>query len=244
MNSFFGDRCEMEDLDVIKKRFKWNPNEPKNGYSLFYEMVVFSDEDDHILAAGDYSVIFSNSAEIINQAIVVHFSHVWVNPKNPSRSIVNNHMPNLAVEAANGVIINLKLPLDTNIILVGEVEPYEQGNTERTRRLKRFFYANWCVVDPKYIQYYQPDFRLPDLIDSTGISIPLLFLLIIKRINRESETEITVSEIKHIVKCLYHMYSFGVRLQDMSVVYKTLDQYPPDSTSIALIKEFPQLLTR
>lgn len=236
LNAYFGNRGEMESMEVIQERLQCNSANPLDGYSFSYEMVVFTDTMDNIVAAGDYTVILSHDALKNGQSAVVHLSHIWVDPKKPGGGIVRQ-LKELTVNATHLAIKKASLPADASITLVAEVEPYQEGNEEKIRRLKRFLHADLLIVDPTQIPYYQPDFRSGTEIDASGGAQPLLLTLMIRRINKELELEMPSNELKHIILCLYQMYGHGMRKKDMSVVYSNLAIHTANSFNIRLLKK-------
>ncbi len=236
LNTYFGDRGEMETLDVIRSRLKWNPATLINGFSLFYELVVLTDAENAVVGAGDFTVILSHSEIKKGQAAVVHLSHIWADPTKPSTGIVSRQMNEVTINATRVALQKAALPIDTPITFAAEMEPLEAGNEERRRRFKRFLHAGLCIVDPDTIHYFQPDFNSAEDIDKAGKVQPLLLTLMLRRIEREAEDETNGAEILHIVSCLYHMYGQTMRVKDMAVVYETLKAYPAAEAPVRLLK--------
>lgn len=240
LNQYFGVRDEMETREVIERRLAWNPADTQHDIALMYEMVVIVDHDGDIAAVGDYSVMLSRSAIIEGQAAVVHLSHIWVNPHKPGRGIVNRHMFELTTDAAKRALTRAGLPEHAPSTLAAEMEPITAGNDERIRRIKRFLLAGLRLVDPGVIDYLQPDFRPPAVIDSSGDSQPLHLVLMLRRIGREQEDSTCVGEIRHIVQCLYHMYAQGIRPQEMTPVLQSLESYPRHDLAVKLLSRVPR----
>lgn len=240
LNDYFGSRNEMETRDVIISRFSWRADEVINDFSMLYQLAYITDEHDTLAAVGDYSVIVNHSACHKGQAVVVHLSHIWVNPKKPGRGIVKHLMHSLTTDAAKLAIKTAKLTSEQPITLVGEVEPYEAGNEERIRRIKVFLYNGLRLVDPANIQYFQPDFRPAADIAVEQKSMPVQLSLMIRRVDRESADTTDALEIKHIVNCLYHMYAQGLSAKAIEDAYLTLKAYPLDATPVALLSRLPQ----
>lgn len=240
LDQYFGSRGEMETRAVIAQRLRWNPADRTGDYSQLYEMAVLTDADNDIAAVGDYSVILSRSAIASGQAAVVHLSHIWVNPHKPGRGIVNRFMHELTVDAARRALQQAELPITSAITLAAEMEPIVPNNEERLRRIKRFLLGGLRLVDPTTLTYLQPDFRTPEDIDRSGASQPLHLYLMLRRVERETEAETTVGEIRHIAQCLYHMYAQGIRPQDMAPAYRSLNNYPPDDSLVQLLNRLPR----
>jgi len=240
LNQYFGEREEMETRDIITRRLAWNPASAEGDMALMYEMVVILDEDEDVAAVGDYSVVLSRSEIAAGQAAVVHLSHIWVNPHKPGRGIVNRHMFELTRAAATRALIRAGLPENAPITLAAEMEPPTAGNDERIRRIKRFLLAGLRLVEPALIDYMQPDFRPPAVIDNSGDSQPLHLVLMLRRMGRENEDSTCAGEIRHIVQCLYHMYAQGIRPREMMPVLQSLESYPLHDTSVKLLSRLPR----
>ncbi|MGO4893680.1 hypothetical protein [Flavobacterium sp. W21_SRS_FM6] len=239
LNDYFGSRNEMESKAVISARFNWRTNEVIDGYSMLYQLAYITDENDALAAVGDYSVVINHKACESGQAVVVHLSHIWVNPQKPGRGIVKHLMHSLTTEAAELAIKTAQLAPNTPITLVGEMEPYEAGNEERVRRIKVFLYNGLRLVDPASIPYCQPDFRSSKEIAAAQHSSPVPLSLMIRRVNREEQQNTNAKEIKHIVACLYHMYAQGLSPKAIEDANLTLETYPSDGESVALLSRLP-----
>jgi hypothetical protein len=235
LDSYFKERGEMETLAVIEQRFAWNPAKPESDLSLFEEMAVLLDHTGDIAAVGDYSVILPHAAIKQGGAAVVHLSHVYANPHKPRRDVLNKYVPELTAQSARFALQLAGLPETAPITLAAEMEPYEADNEESCRRIRRFLLAGLCMVDPAAVRYYQPDFREPAVIDASTGPDKLLLTLMLRRLGRETDTTTSASEILHIAECLYHMYSTGIRPQDMAPAYASLCDYPPAAASVSLI---------
>ena len=109
--------------------------------------------------------------------------------------------------------------------------------TENARliRLKAYEKAGFKKIDPRTVDYFQPDFRPPAEIDSSDGPKPLPFGLVVRRVGREQENAISGSEVRQIVESLYTMYGEGFRDSDMAIVWRMLESYPPDNAEIALV---------
>lgn len=237
LDEYFGSRGEMESREVISRRFDWHPAKVSQGFSLDYQLAVIRDAENEIAAVGDYSVILDHAAIEQGAAAVVHLSHIWVNPKKPGRGIVKHLMHTLTTQAAKQALLAAGFSESCAITLAAEMEPYEAGNEERIRRLKVFLHCGLVMVDPASIAYYQPDFRQPQDIDQSGGAQPLLLTMMLRRVGRETQTNTSAGEIRHIVNCLYHMYAQGIRAQDMQSAYATLQHYPAQDVAVPLLSK-------
>lgn len=241
LTEYFGERGEMETLEVIQQRFNWNPALSENGYSLAYEMAVLTDSEDDVVAVGDYSIILRHDAIRSGAAAVVHLSHVLGNPKKPRPEILNEYVPLITASATQAALEKAGLPITAPITLAGEMESLLDENlqasqlTERRKRINRFLRAGLRLVDPACIRYYQPDFRSPAKIDSSAGPEKLLLNLMLRRLGREAEEQTQAAEIRHLVDCLYFMYAQGIRAQDMAPVYASLQEYPNEKAPVRLL---------
>jgi hypothetical protein len=122
-----------------------------------------------------------------------------------------------------------------NITLVAEMEHPSADDPMSVKRLASYQRAGFLKVDPNVVDYYQPDFRAPAAIDSSGGTKPLPYMLIVRRVGRERETSIGGAQVRRIVEALYAMYGLHFRPQDMEVARKTLDRYPTDAATVQLV---------
>jgi hypothetical protein len=126
-------------------------------------------------------------------------------------------------------------PITAPITLALEMERPDAQFEKAMIRIKAYEKAGFKKVDPSAVKYYQPDFRCPEEIDTSGGPRPLPFCLLLRRLGREQEQSIRGAEVREIVECLYHMYGTGCREQDMAQLWRLLKDYPQTETQIALI---------
>ncbi len=237
LNSYFGQRNEMEAVDVLENRLAWGRETLNDDYQLYYEMVVLLDEQGALACTCDYSVVINKLA---NLPAIVHLSHILIEPPFLGKGIVGQHMNRLTIAAANTAKQLFNKPVDLPIILVGEMDhPYFNKNEETIRRINLFIHAGLKLVDLRSINYYQPDFGAPADIDAAGGAEGLPLALMLRRFGLEEETSISGSDLTHIIKSLYAMYGKTFREQDMAVVYKTLSAYPGATDLVPLLTEIP-----
>ena len=91
------------------------------------------------------------------------------------------------------------------------------------------------MIDPRKINYLQPDFRAPDEIDLGGGPKPLSLALIVRRVGREKELIISGAETLNIADALYRMYGATFRRQDMAPLIASLQGYPAPDEVIDLL---------
>jgi acetoin utilization deacetylase AcuC-like enzyme/GNAT superfamily N-acetyltransferase len=215
----FGAAHEMETREVIAARFTANA-------AMRYDMILVRAAE-RIAAVRDQTVIWFEGE------IIVHLSHLFVTPK-WRRSGLAGWMRAAAVLSARA-IASAHGKHDAAITLVGEME-YDDGSDPRCAvRLTAYERAGFSKIDPRVIHYFQPDFRLPSEIDTTGGAHPLPFQLILRCIGRETQTTITGADVRRIVRALYAMYGAQFRPQDMAHPALSLDAYPVDRAAVALV---------
>jgi hypothetical protein len=234
LDDYFGERGEMETREVIRQRFDWDPARPIDGVAFLYEMVVVLDADGEVAAVRDYSITL-DIAGVSDRGLpaVVHLSHIRVLGRHVGRSILPRLHP-YPIEAAREALERAGLPVDTPVVLAGEVEHPEPGNEERTQRLRLFQRAKFRPAAPDLVPFVQPDFRPPEAIERDGGPQPLSLILMLWRVGREDEETVDAAEIRHIVRCLYAMYGQSMWPSHMQPVLATLADYPPPGTPVSL----------
>jgi hypothetical protein len=91
------------------------------------------------------------------------------------------------------------------------------------------------MVDPSLVDYRQPDFRDPQIIDQENGPQPIPLCLMLRRIGMVNEDFVSGAEVRQSVNALYKMYGRGFRKQDMQAVLETLKKYPPPHALIPLV---------
>ncbi len=230
---YFGERGEMETLEVIKDRLSWNPEKVIDGYFCRYEMVLLVDEHERIIGVRDHSIIVpGRTAAEEQRAVVVHLSHILIaeEERGQHRYFLGDE---ILLRTARGLMRGAGLEDATPIVLAAEVDPPQPGNAERERRLNVFRALGYRPVAPDQVTYLQPDFRPPVLIAASGEQ-PVPLLLLIKQIGRDRIDRLCATELRHTVSCLYHMYGRTMRAAHMKVVYASLNSYPVGEMPLGL----------
>jgi len=225
----FGSKVELEQRVVLEKRFSWNPSVIEAGYSKAYEIVVVL-KDGQVVAACDYSVIIKKNSSkssclkiAPSQSLpetVAHISHIFIQPQFRGKGLVG-WLYAWPIQKARTCLADAGLSLESPVTLVAEVEPEDPGQPDqliRVKRLKSYGQAGFFMADPKVVDYLQPDFRSPVAIDESGGPKPLNFRLLVRRVGREREREMTGAQLQEIVLALYHMYGSSFRQKDMRIV--------------------------
>jgi hypothetical protein len=73
------------------------------------------------------------------------------------------------------------------------------------------------------------------VMDMTGGAEPVPFQLVMRRVGREGESEITGTELRRIVRAIYHMYGAQFRPQDMAHPALELSHYPSRDEVVPLL---------
>ena len=215
----FGAAHEMETREVLAARFVASP-------AMRSEMFL-ARVGETIAAVRDQTVLWFEGE------IIVHLSHLLV-ALEWRRSGLAGWMRAVALLSARDMAAAQGTP-DANITLVGEMEYDDGTDPRRAVRLSAYERAGFLKIDPRAVRYFQPDFRTHSEIDAVGGAHPLPFQLILRRVGRETESAITGTEVRRIVRALYAMYGAQFRAQDMAHPALSLDIYPADHTKIALI---------
>ncbi len=231
----FGSKDEMESLDVIGKRLARDPHIPIDSLHLLYELLYARDTTTGAFAAvRDHTAIAMANAQ--PPAVVVHLSHVLVAPAHRGSGLagwMRTFPIATARECAKAVWGDAVQP---GITLVAEMEHVDESDPATIGRLIAYEKAGFLKVDPAVVDYWQPDFRDAAAIDASGAVQPIPMNLVLRRVGRETETNITGQELKQIVTSLYGMYAADFRKQDMQVVYDHMNKsMPTDDAIIRLI---------
>lgn len=242
----FGSLHEMETSQVIKRRLAWSPVANVGERCLQYEMILVQrirpGEQPEFVAVRDHTAIVSCRSE--PPIAVVHLSHVLVDPA-WRRTGLSGWLRAWPIQTARHCLAAAGCSTQSQITLVGEMEHPEVTNasqpslpiTQNTRlvRLKAYEKAGFKKIDPRAIDYFQPDFRPAAEIDAGGGPKPLPFGLVVRRVGLEQENVISGREVRQIVESLYAMYGAGFRESDMAVVWRMLESYPADQAEIRLV---------
>jgi hypothetical protein len=210
----FGAKNEMERRETLEERFKLAP-------AMVYEMVLVR-KGEEIAAVRDHTVI-PGAGEV-----VVHLSHNLVMPKY-RRTGLAGWMRAFPVASAREVRPGML------VTLVAEMECDDPSDPSRAIRLKAYEKAGFLKIDPASVDYYQPDFRAPDVIDAEGGVRPLPFQLLVRRVGRENEFTITGGEVRCLVESIYGMYGAQFRPKDMVHPSLSLHRYPAEDAAVPLI---------
>jgi GNAT superfamily N-acetyltransferase len=237
----FGPRGEMERREVIADRLGWRPATPIGGYAFLYEMLVVR-RGSEVVAVRDHTAIVSPKAraEWPGSAVVVHLSHVLVEPALRGSGLAS-WMRALPVDAARrcrarvrGANLELRSgEWENEVTLVAEME-CDDGSAESARRLRSYAKAGFRVADPAAVHYSQPDFRAAADIDRSGVR-PVPLCLVLRRVRREDAAAIPGRELREIVSALHAMFGVHVRSDHMAPVRELAARLPADGERVALL---------
>jgi hypothetical protein len=226
----FGPRNEMEQRSVIEQRMTWRPEQPLHSLAMQYEMIVVS-HDDEVAAVSDHTAIVNVAHP--DQPAIVHLSHLLLLPRFRGTGL-SGWMRAMPIRLARDCLLRSGQSL-RRITLAAEVEPADSMLPERHQRLTSFQKVGFLKVDQGSIDYLQPDFRPSELIDREGRPLPVPLSLLLRRLGREHEREITGRELRALVESLYAMYEETLRPQDMVPMWQSLEMYPEGDERVALV---------
>jgi GNAT superfamily N-acetyltransferase len=223
----FGAANEIEMAEVLGRRLEWPFTADADGVAMRYDLILMQ-------SAGDFVAVRDHIAVADRDAVVVHLSHVLLAPE-WRRTGLAGYLRAFPIQTAHRCLKDAGLPHDVPITLVAEMEYPDGVDESRVFRLKSYEKAGFKKIDPAVVHYQQPDFRPADKIDATGGPVPLPFQLVVRRVGKESEDEISGAEVRTIVSRLYRLYGREFRPQDMEVVTRQLVDYPPPDSIIRLL---------
>ena len=225
----FGTAGEMEHASVIAERMKWNPSQMLEGASLLYAMQLITRDGEFVAVRDHTAILLANEP-----GAIVHLSHNLVAPA-WRRSGIAGWLRALPVSTALEALAAAGRPLDAPITLVGEMEHFNPSHAATGIRLSAYEKAGYKMVAPELVDYWQPDFRDPQVIDQENGPKPIPLCLMMRRIGREQEEFVSGAEVCQVVNALYKMYGRSFRKQDMQAVFETIKNYPPPHTRIPLV---------
>ncbi|MCS7033776.1 MAG: hypothetical protein NZ561_07245 [Phycisphaerae bacterium] len=228
----FSHHHAMEQQGVIIARLAWDPSRPTDRCSFLYRMIAIC-KDGVPVAVRDCTAMLHRQHP---QQVYVHLSHALVDVDFRGGGLAAwlRALP-LQIARQCHAAAGLGPASPPIITLVAEMDHPNPDDPMSLKRLRSYERAGFLKVDPAVIDYYQPDFRPAARIDASGGPAPVRFSLVLRRVAREHEREITGREVRLIVEALYHMYGVHFRPQDMSAAWKTLERYPPEDQTVQLV---------
>lgn len=245
----FGAAGEMERREVIAGRLSWDPRRPVRGHAFLYEMLVVR-RGDELVAVRDHTAIAavagaadpaSGAATALAAAaaarrqtgVVVHLSHVLVEPSMRGRGLAG-WLRALPLRTARECAAAAGPHAPQDITLVAEMEHVDAAVPAVMARLRSYARAGFSVVDPGRTPYHQPDFRSAAEIDRTCVQ-PLPLALVLRRVGREHETALGGEELRGLVAVLYAMFAEHVRADHMAPVRALLERFPDPRDEVSLL---------
>ena len=225
----FGAAGEMEQAGVIAERMKWHPSQMHDGAALLYAMQLITHNGEFVAVRDHTAILLANEPSAI-----VHLSHNLVAPA-WRRSGTAGWLRALPVSTAREALAAAGRPIDAPVTLVGEMEHFNPSHAATEIRLTAYEKAGYKMVDPEIVDYWQPDFRDPQVIDQENGPQPIPLCLMLRRIGKEHEEFVSGAEVRQCVNALYKMYGRGFRARDMQVVFETLKTYPSADARIPLV---------
>src|SRR5262245_30179517 len=159
----FGSHDTVESREILTRRLAWYPATMIGKFLLRYEMILVRREDQFV-AVRDHTAVVSRQSEA--PYVVVHLSHVLVDPL-WRRTGLAAWLRAWALQTARACL-NVAALSTAPIALVAEMEHADAQFPGRMIRLKAYEKAGFKKVDPGAVNYFQPDFRAPEKIDTTG----------------------------------------------------------------------------
>lgn len=218
----FGPVGEMEPERMIRTRLARGAHRPQPGWCTLFEMTAVEQHgkligvrDVNAIARGDGATPFA----------VVHLSHVLVTPTWRGRGLAA-WLRAFPLQTARRALAALGLPEDAPITLVGEMEHPQTPDPVRLNRLRSYGRASFRAIDPRGVDYHQPDFREPAEVDVAGVVRPLPMRLVVRRVGREREATMPWSEVLTIVESLYRMYALDFRWSDIEPLWRKVQSRP------------------
>lgn len=223
----FGALGELEQPSVLARRL--NRNGPSTQPTLQYDLMVLK-------AGGQLAAVLDQTALAPrgHGEIFVHLSHNLLVPE-WRRTGLAGWLRALPLLTARELLSALGKPMSTPITLVGEVEHPDPARTPTLIRLRAFEKAGFLKIDPHAVNFRQPDFRAPEEIDRQGRPLLLPLSLVIRRVGREGERELSGQTARDIIAALYQIYAEDFRKKDMEPLFQSLQTLPPATARIALL---------
>ena len=114
------------------------------------------------------------------------------------------------------------------------MEHAEEHLPDMKLRLRSYGKAGFRMVDAQRARYLQPDFRAAAEIDRSSVQ-PLPFALIVRRVGREHESEMSGAELRELVDALDGMFGVHVRDDHMAQVRVLAADFPAPHETISLL---------
>lgn len=215
----FGAAHELEAREILSERFRLRGD-------FCYEMLLVEKD-------GVFCAVRDHTAFRMDGEIVVHLSHVLVAPEH-RRTGLAGWLRTAPIVTARDLASAHGIS-GADITLVGEME-YDDGlDPKRAIRLAAYERAGYLKLDPVAVRFFQPDFRDPSTIDKAGVSSPLPFQLLVRRIGKEHERSVSGAQVRRIVRAIYAIYAAQLRAAEMKHPLLNIERYPADAAVVSLV---------
>lgn len=199
----FGRRNEMEPREVIVSRLAHDPRDLVHGHALRYELLALF-HGDELVGLRDHTAILPPTTDPdASTRAMVHLSHVIVEPSHRGTGLAA-WLRALPLQAARSCAAALGRRCD-DITLVGEMEHPDDTPAVLTR-LRSYHRAGFRKLDPRQVDYHQPDFRPAAEIDASELQ-PVPLMLVVRRVGREHEPSLPAHELRELVRGLYTLFA-------------------------------------
>jgi len=210
----FGPSGEMERREAIEAFLREDSFEPMaTGTFIRYFLIVATDKDGVVRGVRDGSILVNPS--YAPDLCVVYLSHIYMLEE--ARGTVLSYWLRISpMEIAVQYLADLhaknliELPHPKNpgrtfgmrITLAAEMEYWAPEDPISLQRILFYGRGGFDVINPAHFPYRQPDFRDPEVIRATG-NQPLPFMLLLRRMGREREASLPISEAEAIMRLIY-----------------------------------------
>jgi hypothetical protein len=210
----FGPHGEMEAESAVRGFLQDDSFTPTPaGTFMRYFFIVARDEAGNLRGVRDGSVLYNPA--YAPDLCLVYLSHIFMLPE--ARGTVLTYWLRIApVEVAVEYLFDLhqrglaQLPAPDSpgkyfgmqINLAAEMEYFSPEDRLSLQRILFYGRGGFDVIDPRHFPYRQPDFRDPEIIQATGDS-PIPFMLLLRRMGRERQARLPLSEAAAVMRLLY-----------------------------------------
>lgn len=222
----FGPRGEMERREVIADRLAWDPGAAGGGPAMLYELLL-------VRRDGDVVAVRDHTAIVTEAGVVVHLSHVLVEPDLRGSGLAS-WLRALPVATARRCAALAGAAADLPVTLVAEMERDDGVTPAVVRRLRSYAKAGFRLLDPARADYHQPDFRSAAEIDRSGPA-PVPLSLVLRRVGREGEGRVAGGEVAAIVDALYTMFGAHMREADLDAARRAGRPLPGPDEDVELL---------
>lgn len=215
----FGAQGELEREDVMKgflKKEHYRPT-PSGTFIRYFFIVAKGAKEGDLRGVRDGAILLNPAYS--PDLCVIYLSHIYMIPA--ARGTVLSYWLRIApVEIAMQYMLDLhtqgkiNLPAPNSpsknfgmrLNLAAEMEYFTPEERLSLQRILFYGRGGFDVVNPRHFPYRQPDFREPEEIRKTG-NLPVPFMLLLRRMGRERQATLPISEAQGVMKLLYDDFS-------------------------------------